>query len=131
MAKKTKTKAKIPEKDNFKRQEVVKLTLTKVELVHLRDMLSIVLPPDAKKTVSQALAEAENRTMNESKLWGKITDACSEVGLPVGDAAPDYVVAPLAAPPLGVFQLAADPVGEDASPGLLLEGDEKNGEEAT
>ena len=39
MAKKTKTKAKIPEKDNFKRQEVVKLTLTKVELVHLRDKI--------------------------------------------------------------------------------------------
>lgn len=92
-----------------KKQDVFMITLTKMELVHLRDLFSIVLPPDAKRTVSQALAEVENRTMNESMLWSKISDACVMANLPVGDAAPDYVVSASAAPPLSVFQLASEP----------------------
>lgn len=107
------------EKQKDKKQEVHTLTLTRTELVHLRDLFSVVLPPDAKKTLSQALAEAENRTMNESILWNKIVDVCTAAKLPVGDAAPDYVVAPTAAPPLSVFQLSSDP-DEDSGPGITL-----------
>lgn len=103
------------EKQKVKKQKVFTLTLTKMELVHLRDLFSVVLPPDAKKTMSQSLAEVENRTMNETMLWNKIVELCTSAKLPVGDEAPDYVVAPSAAPPLSVFQMTSDPNEVDES----------------
>ena len=38
--------------------------------------------------------------------------ACKEAGVPLGEDAPDYVIAPTGSPPLNVFQVANDPDGQ-------------------
>jgi hypothetical protein len=96
-------------KKDIKTRKTYDLRLTKFELLHLRDLFSVVLPPDVSKTLSQALAQLEERSLVESMLWSKIAAACEVAGLPMGDEAPDYVVAPNTPPGLGVFQLASDP----------------------
>lgn len=93
----------------IKKKKTYSLRLTKFEILHVRDLMSILLPPDAKQTLSQALAASENRQMVESVLWRKIVDACKDAELPVGDDAPDYIVAPVSSPQIGVFQLAQEP----------------------
>lgn len=102
-------------KPKIKRQRTHALLLTKFELLHIRDLFSISLPGEGSKTLSQALAEAEDRTIIESAAWTKIVAACDEVGIPTGDAAPDYIVAPSGMPVLGVFQVASEPPGSDSS----------------
>jgi hypothetical protein len=54
----------------------------------------------------------ENRQMVESVLWKKVVLACQAADLPIGDEAPDYIVAPTSSPPIGVFQLAHEPLVE-------------------
>jgi len=97
------------EQPEIKRRKTQELRLTRFELLHLRDLMTVVLPPEGKQTLSGALAVLENRTLIEAVLWKKVSKACEEVGLPLGDEAPDYVIAAIAAAPLGVFQLAHDP----------------------
>jgi hypothetical protein len=103
-------------KINVKRRKTYDLRLTKFELLHLRDLFGILLPPDAKQTMSQALAELENRSLVETMLWKKIAIACESADLPMGDDAPDYVAAPASPPPISVFQLSSDPTGKDDMP---------------
>ncbi len=95
----------------IKRKKTHQVRFSKFELLHLRDLMSICMPPEGKQTISGALAALENRHMVESMLWKKISEACNEVGLPTGEDAPDYVVAPAGMAPLGVFQLASEPYG--------------------
>ena len=97
----------------IKRRKTYQIRLSKFELLHLRDLMSICLPPEGKQTLSGALATLENRQMVESLLWKKIVEACNEVGLPTGEEAPDYVIAPSGMAPLGVFQLASEPYAND------------------
>lgn len=92
-----------------KKRKTYRLKLTKFELIHLRDLLSITLPPALEQTVSQALAVAEDRPLIEARLWSKVARACSDAELPLDDAAPDFVCAAAAAPPVGVFRLAQEP----------------------
>jgi hypothetical protein len=93
----------------IKHRKTYQVRFTKFELLHLRDLMSITLPPEGTQTVSGALAAVENRQLIENTLWKKVSDACKEVGLPTGEDAPDYVVAPSGMTPLGVFQLSSDP----------------------
>lgn len=93
----------------IKKQKTYALNLTKFELTHLRDLFSVVLPPELSKSISQALAEVENRQLVESMAWQKIAAACKDAKIPIGDDAPDYVVAPSASPPMSVFQLSSEP----------------------
>ena len=102
-------------KKKEKRRKTFELRLTKIELLHLRDLMSILSPPDLKTTVSQLLAESESRSLVETMLWKKIAASCEAAKLPLGDEAPDFVVAPTAAPPIGVFRMATDPAGEEAA----------------
>lgn len=96
-------------KIEIKKTKTYSLKLTKFEVLHLRDLFSIVMPPNAKVTVSQSLAEAEDRTHVEQFLWKKLSELCKEANLPLGDEAPDYIVAPVTSPELGVFQISPDP----------------------
>jgi hypothetical protein len=95
-------------KENIKKRKTYDLRLTRSEIVHIRDIFSIVLPPDVKKTLSQHLAEAEDRSFVEEKLWDKIAQICADANVPLDDEAPDYIVAPIASPPMGVFHLSHD-----------------------
>ena len=99
--------------DKIKKRKTYDLRLTKYELLHLRDLFGVVLPPEASKTLSQALAELEGRPLVESKLWSKIALLVEAAGLPAGDDAPDFVVAPVTTPPISVFQITSDPDGSD------------------
>lgn len=98
-----------------KKRKTYDLRLTKFELVHIRDMFSVVLPPELTKTLSQSLCEVEDRQSDEESLWKKIVELCIDAEIPVGDDAPSYVVAPAASPPLSVFQLLNDENGEEDS----------------
>jgi hypothetical protein len=97
----------------IKRRKTVSVRFTKFELLHLRDLFSVALPPEMKDTLSQRLAQSQDRSLVESKLWQKIASACREVDLPMDDDAPDFVVAASGAPPIGVFELAHEPASEE------------------
>jgi len=85
------------------------LKLTKYELVHLRDLFSVTLPPGLKETLSQRLALSQERTSVETKLWQKIVTQCQNAELPLGDDAPDFVLSATETPPLTVYEVASEP----------------------
>lgn len=99
-------------KKKLKKRKTHDLRLTKFELLHLRDLFSVVLGPDAKRTVSQTLAEAESRPMVETFLWKKLSALLEKAEVPTGDDAPDFVVASTETPHLSVFQLATEPTSQ-------------------
>lgn len=104
---------KMSNKPTIKKRKTFDLRLTKFELIHLRDLFGVVLPPEGKRTLSQSLAEIENRSMIETLLWNKIADACELAGIPMNEEAPDFIVAPSGPPPMSVFQLASEPDDDD------------------
>ncbi len=112
-------------KIEIKKRKTFNLKLTKFEILHIRDLMSILLPPDAKQTLSQAMASLENRQMVESVLWRKISEACKEADLPLGADAPDYIVAPISSPAIGVFQLAHEPVQSSQDDGYNEDDDDR------
>lgn len=103
--------------ESIKKRKTFDLRLTRLELAHLRDLFGIVLPPEGRKTLSQSLAEIENRPMVETLLWNKISDACELADVPLNEEAPDFIVAPTGTPPIGVFQLASEPDSGDDEEG--------------
>lgn len=84
------------------------VNLTRFELIHLRDMFSVKLPPSMDVTLSEALAESQRRPLVETKLWQKLARACTKAGVPIEDEAPDFTILPSAPCPLGVYQVEAD-----------------------
>lgn len=99
------------------------LKLTKLELAHLRDLFGVLIPPSMDRTVSEVLAEAENRMLVESILWKKIEDACVAAGIPVGDDCNDFVIASTGMPPMSVFRVANE-MPEEIDEEILEEADE-------
>jgi hypothetical protein len=94
----------------IKRRKTFTVRLTKFELLHLRDLFSVMLPTEMRETLSQRLALSQDRSLVEARLWQKLARACAEAELPMDDDAPDFVVAASGAPPVGVFELAHEPV---------------------
>lgn len=90
------------------RVQTFTLKLTKYELLHLRDLFNIQLPPQMQQTVSQALAHAEDRVYIETKLWNKVAAACIEANLPMEESAPDFVVTMSGPPPVSVFRIPSE-----------------------
>lgn len=90
-------------------RKIFTLKLSKFELIHLRDLFSVLLSTDAKQTVSQALAVVEDRTVIEARLWQRVAEACKGAELPTDDDAPDFICAAAASPPVGVFRIAQEP----------------------
>lgn len=82
------------------------LKLTQLELLHLRDLFGVALPPETSTTVSQGLATAEGRQLIEARLWSKLAKACRKADVPLGDDAPDFIIVPSGMPTLGVFRMA-------------------------
>lgn len=85
-----------------------KLKLTKPQLEHLRDLLGVLLPPETKTTVSEALAASENRQADEIMLWERVKKTCLKAGVTVGEDAPDFVVTLESHPTLSVFKMSED-----------------------
>lgn len=92
-----------------RKRKTFSVKLSKYELLHLRDLFSILLPPEMKDTISQRLANGQDRSLVEAKLWAKISALCEEAGIPVGEDAPDFVVAASSAPSISVFEMSNDP----------------------
>jgi hypothetical protein len=100
-------------KEKLKKRKTFDLRLTRMEIAHLRDLFSIVLPPDIKKSLSQHLAELEDRSFIEDRLWDKISELCVSADVPLNEEAPDYIVAPAGPPPMSVFHLSPDSMEEE------------------
>jgi len=83
------------------------LELNKIELIHLRDLMSVLLPA-GDRFVSQALADSENRVYDEQTLWLKIHALCKLDGVNVGELAPDFVVESLTPQIMGVVQVCVN-----------------------
>jgi hypothetical protein len=115
---------------NGKVVKTYSLTVNFEELVHLRDLFSVSLPPDMASTVSQFLATAEGKHFHEIKLWNKISQLCQSVGIPTEDDAPDYVIAPTGPAPMGVFRLQLTQDEEDAQQSGISIFDSKDETEA-
>lgn len=96
------------DESKIKKNKMFSLNVTRVELVHLRDMLSILYPSESKKTISQTLADTESRLYEECILWKKVAFLCEEAELPVGDDSPDYAIIPIGHAPMGVFMLSQE-----------------------
>lgn len=109
------------EQPTVRRKKTFPVRLTRFELLHLRDLFSVLLASDTSQTVSQALAAVEDRRLVEARLWQKLASTCREADLPTDDEAPDFVVAASQAPPVGVFKLAEEPAGSQSD-----EDDEKH-----
>lgn len=89
--------------------ELYPLQLTKDELAHIRNMMSIVLPPTGDVRLGEALAHATEADDDiDSSLWDKVWALCEEVGLEVGDDAPDFIVGPSEPTPLKVYRVNLD-----------------------
>lgn len=95
-------------KDKIKKRKTYEVRFTRSELAHIRDLFSVVLPPDTKKTISQHLAEVEDRVFLEDRLWDKLAAVMKEADVPLGDDAPDHIVAPVGPPPMGIFPFEHD-----------------------
>jgi hypothetical protein len=95
-------------KEEFKPKKNFSLRLSKQEIVHLRDLFAVLLPPDMRSTISQSLAASQKRSLVESKLWGKIISLCNEAEIPMGDDAPDFVVTISGPPQLGIFEMVSE-----------------------
>lgn len=120
---------KKPKDPPVKRQSVFDLRLTKFELLHLRDLMGVLLPPDGAQTISQALASVEERSLIESKLWEKLAELCNKAELPLDSEAPDFIVAPTGPTPLGIFQVNHDLVSNKPPEAGFLSNDELREEE--
>ncbi len=93
------------EKTTVKRIKTSSLQLTMHELVHIRDLMTIMLPPYGSRTVSASLADAEGRSCIDGSLWKKVSDLCELAGVPTGTSAPDYVISIVEAPTLSVIPI--------------------------
>jgi hypothetical protein len=112
--KKTATKKKASTKKKGRTPaDPITLELTLGELMHLRDLFSTMLPPDGKRSVSNCLAALNGTGPIEEALWWKVGSLCREVGVPIEDEAPDFVVTYSGPPTFDVFHFEMDP--EDAA----------------
>lgn len=109
----------------IRKRKTFTLRLTRFELLHLRDVFSVLLPPEMKVTISQALGASQERVLVEAKLWQKVATACRDAELPMDEEAPDFTVAVSSTPSIGVFELAHDPATPaeeqaEATPGSVF-----------
>lgn len=106
------------------------LRLTKLELRHIRDLFSVLLPTTTmKETVSQNLAVSQIRTLTEAKLWQKIIALCVDAKLLTGQRAPDFVISPVSTPTMGVFELSQESGDEAQEPSRTVFDEDSNSEE--
>lgn len=103
-------------KDKIKKRKTYEVRFTRSELAHIRDLFSVVFPPDTRKTLSQQLAEVEDRVFLEDRLWEKLTATMKEANLPLGEEAPDHIVAPIGPPPMGIFPFEQEDVDPQEEP---------------
>ena len=89
--------------------ETWSLSLTQEEIIHIRNLLSILLPPTGEISLSESLLECNDMSGDvDSSLWQKIWNLCVESGVAIGDEAPDFLVGPTDPTPLAVYKVHLD-----------------------
>ena len=83
----------------------VTLNVTPAEIAHIRDLMSVLLPPSGDVTLGQAIALQEGRPYVDTVLFRKVYRACEEAGVPVGQAAPDFGLALASIPSITVSRV--------------------------
>jgi hypothetical protein len=86
----------------------IELKLTRAELEHIRDMMSVMVAKTRTKTLSVLLSEHKNSTGQEARLWKKILELCDENSITVGKDAPDYLVGVINNPTFAMITLPSD-----------------------
>lgn len=76
------------------------------ELIHLRDLFSVRLPPTFEHTVSTLLSAKLDKSQMESNLWDKLIELCKKAEIPVGDEAPDFAINLAGLPPMDIFEIS-------------------------
>lgn len=91
-------------------KKVVKhsLSLSRAELVHLRDIMGVCVPSETGQTLSAMLAASEGRETVDASLWEKVSTLCKTAGVHLEDEAPDYVISPVSIPMMSIFRLQSD-----------------------
>jgi hypothetical protein len=91
-------------------KKVVKhsLSLSRAELVHLRDIMGVCIPSETGQTLSAMLAASEGREAVDASLWEKVSTLCKTIGVHLEDDAPDYVISPISIPMMNIFRLQND-----------------------
>lgn len=95
------------------KKDSIRLTLTRDELIHLRDLMSVVLPPNGDKTVSSALSSLTKNQVKEGILWNKIIDLCVKNKIEIGSDAPDFYLDFAVPPSIGVFASSSEEYEEE------------------
>jgi hypothetical protein len=88
-------------KSSTKKDKSLSISFTQAELVHLRDLFSVIASFDDAMTLSQSLAMVEDRQAVESSLWKKLTAACVLAKIPLGDDVQDHIIAAVS---MGIFR---------------------------
>jgi hypothetical protein len=95
--------------ENKKKKELktktISLELTLNQLIHLRDLMSVSLPPDKDLSVSRSLSLSQKRELDELNLWSQICSLCEEANVAVGVKAPSFIVSITNVPPMGIFEV--------------------------
>lgn len=89
-------------------QEQFTLQLNKRQLTHLRDLMSITLPPRYTRRISTDLAHAEKRVAAEDALWKQVFALCEQADIELNADAPDFSLDIASAPRLEVVRVEVD-----------------------
>jgi hypothetical protein len=103
-----------------KSTKVYTLELTRKEITHLRNLFGVKFPQQETPSLSQQLAETTKLTHTESELWAKLVNVASEAKVRLGDRAPDFVIASVDQPVLGVYQLTDASVEDEGVEGTIF-----------
>lgn len=98
-------KKKQEKKKKELKAKVITLQLTTNQLIHLRDLMSVSLPPDKDLSVSRSLSLSQKRELDELNLWSQICSLCEEANIAIGDKAPSFIVSITNVPPMGIFEV--------------------------
>lgn len=92
--------------------ELFNLSLTRTQLIHIRDLFSVLLSFEDEVSLSAALAVKENRELAEARLWNKIGELCESADIVLDETAPDFVVGLSKNPELTIFTLHPEDLSE-------------------
>lgn len=92
------------------KEDTYQLTLTRKQLTHLRDLMTVRLPPTYRGTLSADLARLMRRANHEVKLWKSVHALCRKAELATDEDAPDFSLWQVGPPQLEVVQLGPDDI---------------------
>jgi len=95
------------------KSKYIDVKLTRGDLEHIRDLMSIMLSNSRSKTLSVMLSEHKGQTEKENLLWKRILSACKKAEIPVGEYAPDYLISIVNSPEFAISTVSTTSETED------------------